>query len=584
MNARRWISLAIVLFVPLIVVGQTNVDTAEEAIKKRLQNLNSIIDIMVADIPNFRLGANRALIYATSGRLSCKPDQARAMNLFRASIGELLNAQMIAESQQKGNPRNELLTSQTTRPRVLRDIAVCDAEFALRSFYQTRPATLQNALSIVPERPVKIGNSGTDFQTVNNENRLEQSLIGFAAAQNPDRAIDLLKEALKKDLSMETFALLKRLYLKNPEEAAKLAENVIDKLLEQSFAPVSRTPYSENLRLATAILTDFIRVKSPKEKALTFSDSQMRSLAEKAFGYYLDQDNFTAFIPAQSLIQIAEKLSPGYVAKLQAQEKSNLRRMGADRSYDPGVNTLLRSNPTAEKLIAEAKKFPLDSRRQIYTAAANRLADKDNLAAANALLDANFSDDALVNAKESLNFYYAHRLVNLGKLTEAERLISEFPERNLNSSMINLALAMYASNEVEIKERAVIILDGVRTRVPTRPVNQQEMANLMQLVSAYSKIDPPQGFQIIESVIPQLNQLVEASALVKSYEGAWGSQDDEFLVAQGMPFGNYFDNSIFWGLAEKDFDRTSKLLSGVSRPEMRISLIMGLAENVARAR
>src|SRR5438445_2051520 len=159
MKIARWFSLFVILLCPVIASAQgapkdpKDAEAAAAATKEKQRKLTVIVDLIIADIPNFRLGVNRAILYAKAGSLICKSDPTRSAELLRTSVGELLGAQMVAETEKKTNPPNELLTGQVTRPNVLTTIARCDGDLALQSFYKTRPAAIERALAGTPEKP-----------------------------------------------------------------------------------------------------------------------------------------------------------------------------------------------------------------------------------------------------------------------------------------------------------------------------------------------------------------------------------------------------------------------------------------------
>jgi hypothetical protein len=92
---------------------------ADEA-KVKEQRRAALVEQILAEIPNLRLGENRAIVDVRVGNLLWDSDQKRARSLFQNAITELVNAQTQAEANQKPTTyQNELLTGQTTRPRSL---------------------------------------------------------------------------------------------------------------------------------------------------------------------------------------------------------------------------------------------------------------------------------------------------------------------------------------------------------------------------------------------------------------------------------------------------------------------------------
>ncbi|MEO7659345.1 MAG: hypothetical protein ABIV48_07000 [Pyrinomonadaceae bacterium] len=580
MKIARCFSFFLIFLIPVLASAQPAADAANEKQRK----LSILVDQILADIPSFRLGSNRAFLYAKGGSLICKSEPERSNAMLRAAIGELINAQAIAESEKKPNVQNELLTSQMTRPRVLSTVAVCDADLALQSFYRTRPVAVERSISVGLTKPSKISSGNqNDPQIAQNELNLEQSLMRLAADQNPDRALALLKESLKLGVTLQTFNLLQKLNAKDPDEATRQASIAVENIIQKGFGTAGR-PDQQNIQVATAFLSEFMRAKQPADKGLKFDDSQIKTLAEKMFAAFLDPANGNFYFQPQSLIQYAERLSPGNIARIRAREKTlNQQRGGVSYGRgagDPRIGVLLSSKPTVERLITDAKSFPLESRQQIYFTAANKLADTDNIPAAMALLHENFSDDALTHATDSLNWYYAHRLLNLGKYDEAERMMFDFPESNRNSALLGLAITIFNKNKAENKDAALSILNRVRMLMPDRPSNQNELTQLMQLASAFAKIEADPAFRLAESIVPKLNDLIDASILIGTFQGNGNFQYGELPVGQGMPFPFQFDTSFLPPLAEADFERTARFADQFTRAEMRINLKLLLADHI----
>jgi hypothetical protein len=239
----------------------------------------------------------------------------------------------------------------------------------------------------------------------------------------------------------------------------------------------------------------------------------------------------------------------------------------------------LSSDATAEQLLAEAKKFSPNLRRQIYQKAAGKFMLADNISRATEILSENFADDALEEMMRNLNWGYSHHLINSGKFTEAERIIDEMPENQRHNSYINLANAIYQKNPAENKSYAVAVLEKARFSVGEKPETSTEMSHLMQIVAAYSNIEPAEAFRLFEPLIPQMNELSDAAVLLNSFQGSSNIRQGEFLMTQGLSYGFYgADFSVLSALAKKDFDRAMNLIDTFTRREIRIALKMHLAE------
>lgn len=555
------------------------IDPAKEA--EKLAKQVTLAEQALADAQGLRLGENRAFVFAKAGALVWKSDKKAAQEMFQRSVNELGTAQMNAEAEEnrKANFQSDMRIIQMVRPRILGTIGERDAEFALDAMYRTRTAWIQKALSIAAEAATttRIADlNGISIQFARVESNLEQRLMRLAAEQNPERAAKQLQDTIRKGLSLETLALLKRLYLKEPELATSLAAEVLDKLQSASFTPNPSDPTI--VWLAFAILNDSLRVPNPNLKEIRFDEAVLRSLAGKLINQAMSPDRNARYNAGMfpQLIKIAEKYSPLSVATLKKLQKVN-GPPGIDGLQDTDSRRL--ATMSAPQLIAEAKKLPIESRTPIYQNAANKMSQSGDYNGAVELLNANFSGQALEHAVNGLNWYYAAHLMNQAKWAEAERLIDQFPENNRRSALITLATTAFAKDPVENKTYALSVLSKVRGMMPDRPSDQTEMSQIMQLAATYAGIEPDEAFNTFDPMMPMLNELADANAVVQAFQNHGGVKMGEFVIIHGGNWGFQFDPNLLRSLAKADLDRTTKLIDRLTRREMRIWLKLELAEN-----
>lgn len=563
-----------------VVPGPPRVDPQKAA--ERLAKQVTLAEQVLNEVQGLRLGENRAHVYAKVGILMWKSDQKTAKELFQRSITDLISAQMAVEADEKNRQNgNDLRFVQSVRPPILTAIATLDAEFALESLYRTRTGAIQRALAQVTEQSgTKVGetngNSGLVAQT---ELTLEQRLIRMAAEQNPERAAKLLQESIKKGLSNETLSLLRKLYEKDPEMADSLASETMDKLLSSNFAP---GPSDQGpISLSYAILNDSLRARKPGAKELKFEDPDLRSLANKLINYAISagQNLRSSGIGIPTLIKFAERYSPGMVAALKKLEKANRPPGAAGIVPDSDSRKLMESSMTPAQLISEAKKLPAESRSPVFQNAAVKMARNGDYNAALDLINGNFSGRALENAVNSLKWAYAEHLINQGKYVEAERLIDEMPEISRRPALISLATKAFAKDRDENKTYALSVLQKVRGLLGEKPTDQTELYHFIQLTSAYAPIEIGEAFGTFEPVMPMLNELSDASAIVQGFQGPYNVRSGEFVMSNNGSYGFQLDPNLVRSLAKADFERATKLIDSFTRRELRIALKLQLAES-----
>jgi hypothetical protein len=568
----RLLGWGVILF-PLLVQAQ---DQGSEVAREKQQRLESVINRILSDAPNLKLSENRAIVYARVGAVVWNSDRKQARGLFQNAVNELLAAQDAAQSSTKNKVYLYDLLNQSVRPQILSVIAGRDAEFALESFYRSRPEIVQKALEGQGTKPTKFSSLGynSDY-LVQSERNLEQALIRMAAEQNPERAAKLLREALEKGISDETLNLLKRLNDKDPDAASEIAAKFVGKLIDGGFTTDEKPDYRKT-NLAINILSDAIRERSASEKSLKLDTSLQHSLAEKLVSYAV-ADRGRQHVSLFSILPIAEKLVPTAVSRIK-----DLTKNGPERDwgygYDPELNKLMSTNPSAEELMAAAKRFPDNSRRQIYQSAAAKFAQSGDISSAMAVVNDNFADDALEEAVRNLNAQYSGNLMGEGKYAEAERLIDDFPESTQLQSYINLANVVFSADREKNKTYALQVLAKARNTLPDRPEKMNDLSGMTQLISAYSAIEPSEAFRTFEALVPQLNELADAAAVINAFQGNTNVKQGEFSLMQGNNFGFYLDTSSLPSLASQNFDRTMKLIDSFARREIQTMLRLQLAE------
>ncbi|HKP70214.1 MAG TPA: hypothetical protein VJV05_13085 [Pyrinomonadaceae bacterium] len=568
----------LVLLCAASVISQTS-DQDQDAEKLKAERRSKLIAAISREAGEMILPENRALISARLGLTIWKEDPERSGTLFRNAVAGLITAQDAAEANKNPNTRSQdLVNGQSTRQQILNSIAAVDAEYALESLYRTRPITVQKAL--VQRSSAKLNNNGGNpMYIAQQEIAMEQRFIRLAAEQKPQKSVELLKEAIKKQLSNETLPMLKKVWEKEPMAGNDLANGVVDRLISTSFTGPNNQINFELLNLSNSVLTEFIRDRQPEEKAIAFDESRMRTLAQKVIATYIEKGPMMGYIPYSSLEPLGRRLvSPALIAQAKkAAESAPGYGHGRHTEQDPEYAKLMATNPSADTLLAEAKKFSPDMRRSMYQNAANKLSDSGQYERALALLSDQFEDDALDNAISSLNWYHAHLLVQRGDYDGAEAMMMQFNDSNRISALTQLAKTIYNKDPKENRSRANALLQRVRSLMPERPETSNDFTQLFQLINTMATIEPNDAFRNLEPVVPRINELTEAWAVVNAFQNG-NIRQGEYSMAGGYNMGLYVDPSMLRTLGQNDFQRTMTIIDGLSRREMRVTILLSLLE------
>ena len=528
----------------------------------------ALFEQIAKDAEALRLAENRALVAIKLGEGFWRYDEKRAREFFQIAVNELVAAQTQAEANKKqASLLYGLINGISPRQEILTAIAARDAELALEAFYKSRPPKIMAILSN-PEEMKK----PTSGQFVQNEIYFEQTLINRVSEQNPQRALKLIRESMAKGVTYEAISLIEKLRTKDPELAAQFAGEVADKLLATDFDKLN-----QDFSIATSFISQYGKKPEEGEKPLKIDEKKLRDLTSLVVRNILKADEEYGY-EFESLMPIIEKYSPENVATI----KKRIAKLenSAERREYAAYEKLMESEPSPEKLLAEAEKFSESFRSQMYYAAAEKAAQSGNVAQAQKIITSKMSQEETENYLTQITYGLISQAMTNGKFDEANLLINQLPnEASRFSYLIQLASSIYLKNPAENKKQTLAVLEQARILVPQPAENLEDMSNLMQLAITLGEIEPEQSFSIIEPMTQPINEFVEASAVVARYRNDGTLRQGEMVInAYGGINGFYNLNPILTTLRAKDFKRTTEFIGGFQRLEVRISLLMQLID------
>lgn len=560
----RFLFVFALFIFPFSVFAQNN----DEAVKEKLRQETALLEQILADVKNLRLPENRAFIYAKVGNALWQTNEKRARALFQNSIADLIAAQTEAEAEKgKKEYLNNLIYGQSPRWDILNIIAARDAEFALDALVKTRPAKVAQAISNLTG-----DNQSPSRQYARSEIQGEQRIIALAVEQSPQRAVKLLRESLKKDVSYETVNLLKKIFQKDPETANQLAEEVGQKLLDTKL-----NEDNQDSSFIQYFLGEFGQEKTEETATLKVSDRLLRNLAEKIVKFVL-RPNATSFYSNPSALKIIEKYFPASTAQIKQKQTKYENQNGQYQGY----NKLMQGDASSEELLNQAEKYPRSYRNEIYRRAAEKTANSGNIAEAQKIITTNLSEEESESYLSQLNYNLATQAISQGKFNEANQYINQMSDEGgrLNT-LIYLATSIYQRNPQENQKWAATVLDQARSLVSDTPEKTSEINSLVNVAAAYALIESAQAFRLVESLASPLNEFSEASAVVAKFSDYGGNfRQGEYQISAGNnPLGVYSLTSVLQTLKNKDFDRVIRFTNSFSRIDVRVSLMIQLIDS-----
>ena len=498
-------------------------DEKEKKQKELQKRVIEMLDEAVGDAVTLKLPQNRAIVYAIAGDLYWKFDEKRARELFRSAGSEIIAANAEAEKEKKetDDPFAQLYEFNDTRNQILPLIAKHDADLAIELLVLTRPAKLNELLIKAGDPNAKqdggMMNYNPDQNRVRQEIALEQQFAILAAEQNPDKAIKLIKESLSKGISWNVLPLLQKLHQKDEKKAASLADDVIKKIVDTDLAK-KREDMSAAMRFLQ-FATNSNASKNTKEKVFKFTDGQIKDIADKLINTFLQPSNSLEMTMGLSMImKDLEKIVPEKMAFLKQKQAEAMKNLPPELKRFQQQDKIWNQNSTPEEILAELPKLNEYEKANAYRSLTYKIGGIEDEARAKKLIEQIPDEKVRQNGAEQFESARINRTAKDGKLDEARKLIGNLSKKKTQiQKLVALATEFHKKGAEKNRETAAALMKDAKALANEYPEDEDELDDLMEIVRGYAVINPDEAFRIFDPIVDQINDFVQASAILSKY-------------------------------------------------------------------
>ncbi|MEJ7861892.1 MAG: hypothetical protein WKF90_09690 [Pyrinomonadaceae bacterium] len=511
---------------PFSIFAQTSptesITEKEKAQKELEKRVLGMLDQAVGDAASLKLAQNRAIVYTIAGDLYWKFDEKRARELFRDAGNDIIVANAETEKEKKANddPYSDNYSSSSVRDEILPLIAKHDGDLALELLAQTRPAKLVAELAKALQPNAKQG-SFMDYDPaqsrVRREIALEQKLAVFAAEQNPDKAIKLIKESLVKGISWNVLPLLQKLNKKDAKKASSLADDVVRKIVDTDLTK-GRDNFASAIRFLL-YATNPNTSKSAKEKQFKFTEAQLKDLASKIADTFLQPTtSLEMTLGMTQVIPSLEKIAPEKAAMLKQKQAEAMKNLPPEFKRFQEREKLWNPNSTPEEIIAELPKLNEYEKTEASNSIVEKIAQIDDESRARKLIEQIPDEKARARASEEFESAKISRTAKDGKLDEAKKLIGNLSKKKTQiQKLVALAKDFHKKNTEKDLEAAANLMKDAKALTNEFPEDEDELNDLMEVVKGYATINPNEAFRIFDPIVDQINEIVQATAVLSKY-------------------------------------------------------------------
>jgi hypothetical protein len=538
---------------------------------KGLALLNDIVD----SIPEIRLPQTRLRVKLQSASVLWTIDEKKAAKLLAEGLTECRD---YLASLKPGDDSYEQAYQWVQRLRfeAVQTVAFHDPEEALNLFRATRNPIDRDAVRDDQE----------------SERQFEMSLAAQIATRNPKRAYELAEESLKTGNFSNLFQMLTQLRQSDQELANSLVKDMWSKIMEEKLiknpgaaelafnlirnSPPSTKEPAANTNQNTSSLLSQQDYKALIQKVL----SDALSVTKPAGGF--NQETSTAQMLLMSLKMSMsnelESIVPGSTASIQ----KKLSEMGGGvqtaetwHRYDEAIENS--SADAAKETISEA---PPELRGQLVQKLIDRNLRAGDFSQAKTVLLENITNPReRRQALNNLERQAAYTDVTQGRIEEALKHVRRFATEEDRASFIAETAPRIGPGQK--RAAALALLETARSILGTsiRAENQSQMFALLQLAAAFSRYDAKRGFEILEPLVDQFNDLCEAARTLNGFgstffvDGEFSMQNDNGLATIAPSLGNALGI-----LSLVDFDRAKTVADRIHLPEVRLPVHLNLAQ------
>ena len=597
--------------VPVLGQETTAATTDEEKQKEKADKEKkalALLEQVVEEAQMLKLPENRARVQIGAADMLWQRDQGRARSLFGLaadSIAEMMRQSPANPGFDERRGPNQGRSAFQLRQELVLTVARYDAPLAYQLLAATKPPTALNDAR-------NQGGFGA-------EDSLEQRLLSEIAALDPKLALQNAEQMLDKgQFSRSLTEVLNQLQAKDKEAANKLEDKMVRRLqsanmlssmdagslalsllrygprLEGNSATTATAPPNNSGQLLspssyTGLLSAVIdaamkatspavgtaagtrnqgRVRGQSTGPIVRSgDSRVINSANEPTAAELEQMNARRLLGGLALLlpqidQYAPSRSQAVRQKMTDMRMGDPARAGGQAMFRPGQQA------TSEALMNMATQVPPQAQPRVYQQAAMRALEEGNPERARQIANEHLDAGARDSVLQAVEFRQTTEKLGGNSLEQVRQTLAGLRS---DDERIDLLLRLSSSAVATNRPLAVQLLQEARLYTNRRASNYQQFEQQLRLADAFKDLEPTQSFEVLEPMVPQLNELLSAAQTLNGFEiNVFRDGELPFEARSGLTTMVNRVGQVLGQLAQKDFDRSQILANRFHLTESRL--------------
>ena len=474
------------------------------------------------------------------------------------------------------------------------DVNDSDYQRTYAQVWQLRFEMVQLLAEVDPEKALSFlyatvppANPYNEHEQASQETGLELTIASRMMNDNPQRSFEIARRSLKQGYSAQLASTLEELKQREPKLATELANEILAKLSAEKLID-----NNDAAQLAVALLgsigmrTDGGKVAFMERQAPVITEAKHKELMQKLLnealsikpssnphGRYQSPGQWTVLQALKVMGADLDKIAPGSSAEV---DKKFSELTGA---VTPFIAPEAPTGPVEDALV-NIEQAPVETRDQLYYMLAMREAGSGAAKRARDIINDHVKSPHMRREwLKQLEQQEIAKAVTSGKVEDAIRIISTL--RTPKERAVYLHQLIGNIQNEQKPETAIALLEQVRALLPPSPVAQDEeqMIGLLEIARGFSRHDSKRGFEIIEPLIDQFNEICAAARTLQGFGGVYYFVDDELAEDESSLAATANQlTSVLGALGLNNFERAKSIADRFSLPEMRLRAYLTLAE------
>ncbi|HEY8224922.1 MAG TPA: hypothetical protein VIG25_06575 [Pyrinomonadaceae bacterium] len=555
--SHRSFSISITIFLLLCSSSARSQEPAtprssdESAVALRKKAIDLLVSV-AGQVDSLRSLENRARINSNLGESLWDHDEKRSRSLFAAVEEDIKSGLSDSEPDESAHTRT-LLVFWKLRSDTIERIAKHDPEFALEFLRATRAAP---------------GVQIPTYLVGDTEKSLQLRLARQIAAKEPRLALQLGRQSLTNGFSPDLLAVVARLQLRDKELSRSLYKEIVDKLKRVNLQ-VDPTATELALSLARSF-------QPPAADEMVYRDLIGVLLADALASGCAEVTGEAPQI-CYEVASVFSKIEMYYPARAASLKRWTEHAGWLGDPEMPAPISEIAANGTIDEILALLPNYPA-FQDEIYWHAVMKAQATGDVARARQIASDSANEDLRQYLDKQAERNQAVKSVTPDKLAAIQQQLARFPG---NEARIEFLLYMASVIGGSDRKAGLGLLSQAGEIVNSTTPGKAQLRGQIRLAMAYCFLKSDRGFAIMESLMPKLNELVNAAAALNGVDNNY-LRDAEWNMTGEGGLGRLLtelaQNAGYF--ARFDFDRSVILTGQFERPELRLMAQLKLAQSV----